>query len=50
MMQVLRKHALQVMQMLGAVIKGLSDLSSLLPTITALAVWSMGCSWLIMSC
>ncbi len=36
-MQVLRKHALQVMQLLGVVIKGLGDLATLIPTITALA-------------
>lgn len=36
--QILRKHALQVMQMLGVVIKGLGDLGSLIPTITTLAL------------
>ena len=41
-MQLLRKHALQVMQQLGMVIKGLGDLGCLIPKITALAQRHVG--------
>lgn len=40
--QILRKHALQVMQLLGVVIKGLGDLATLIPKITALAQRHVG--------